>query len=244
MIIDVEGIVLDERAYGETSKIINVLTKDYGIIGMIAKGARSLKSELRSTTTKLTYGLFHIYYKEDKLSTLTSVDVLNRFKNIQKDITKISYATFALDLARQVVKQYYTQAIYEMLIAALLKIDEGFDPLVITNILELKYLEYLGVMPIVEACSVCGNKEGIVTLSVERGGYVCQNCHTNEKIVDVKTIKLIRMFYYVDISKITKLEISNSVKEELNSFLNDYYDKYTGIYLKSKNLLKDLNRIG
>ena len=178
MIIDVEGIVLDERAYGETSKIINVLTKDYGIIGMIAKGARSLKSELRSTTTKLTYGLFHIYYKEDKLSTLTSVDVLNRFKNIQKDITKISYATFALDLARQVVKQYYTQAIYEMLIAALLKIDEGFDPLVITNILELKYLEYLGVMPIVEACSVCGNKEGIVTLSVERGGYVCQNCHT------------------------------------------------------------------
>ena len=244
MIIDVEGIVLDERAYGETSKIINVLTKDYGIIGMIAKGARSLKSELRSTTTKLTYGLFHIYYKEDKLSTLTSVDVLNRFKNIQKDITKISYATFALDLARQVVKQYYTQAIYEMLIAALLKIDEGFDSLVITNILELKYLEYLGVMPIVEACSVCGNKEGIVTLSVERGGYVCQNCHTNEKIVDVKTIKLIRMFYYVDISKITKLEISNSVKEELNSFLNDYYDKYTGIYLKSKNLLKDLNRIG
>ena len=244
MIIDVEGIILDERAYGETSKIINVLTKDYGIIGMIAKGARSLKSELRSTTTKLTYGLFHIYYKEDKLSTLTSVDVLNRFKNIQKDITKISYATFALDLARQVVKQYYTQAIYEMLIAALLKIDEGFDPLVITNILELKYLEYLGVMPIVEACSVCGNKEGIVTLSVERGGYVCQNCHTNEKIVDVKTIKLIRMFYYVDISKITKLEISNSVKEELNSFLNDYYDKYTGIYLKSKNLLKDLNRIG
>ena len=87
-------------------------------------------------------------------------------------------------------------------------------------------------------------KENIITLSVDKGGYVCQNCYTNDKIVDTKTIKLIRMFYYVDISKITKLEVSNKVKEEINEFLDNYYDKYTGLYLKTKNLLKDLNRIG
>lgn len=55
--IEVEGIVLNTISYGETSKIINVFTKD-GIIGMIAKGAKTLKSSLRSTTDKLTYGIF------------------------------------------------------------------------------------------------------------------------------------------------------------------------------------------
>ena len=97
MIKDIEGIILDERAYGETSKIINILTKEYGIIGVIAKGSRTLKSELRSVTGKLTYGIFHMYYKENKLSTLISVDVLNTFKNIKKDIMKITYSSFILE---------------------------------------------------------------------------------------------------------------------------------------------------
>ena len=43
MIEKIEGIIISEQAYGETSKIINVLTPDKGIIGMMAKGARKLK---------------------------------------------------------------------------------------------------------------------------------------------------------------------------------------------------------
>lgn len=244
MIADIEGIILNERAYGETSKIINIITKDYGVIGVLAKGARTMKSELRSVTGKLTYGVFHMYYKKDKLSTLTSVDVKNSFKNIQKDITKITYASFLLDLTEQVMKQNYSTNIYDLLISALIKINEGYDPMVITNILELKYLDYLGVMPIIDECSLCGNKNKIVTLSVDRGGYVCSKCYSGETIVDVKTIKLIRMFYYLDISKIEKVDISNKVKEEINAFLDNYYDKYTGLYLKSKSFLRNLNRIG
>ena len=46
MIKSVDGIVVSETNYGETSKIINILTKE-GIIGIIAKGARSIKSPLR-----------------------------------------------------------------------------------------------------------------------------------------------------------------------------------------------------
>ena len=83
----------------------------------------------------------------------------------------------------------------------------------------------------------------IVTLSNIKGGYVCGECVTNEKIVSEKTIKLIRMFYYVDIDKISKLEISNYCKLEINEFLDNYYDQYTGLYLKSKQFLKDLNKV-
>ena len=42
------------------------------------------------------------------------------------------------------------------------------------------------------------------------------------------------MLYYVDVSKITKLEISEKIKKEIDDFTNDYYDRYSGIYLKSK----------
>ena len=80
MVEEVEGIVISEKAYGETSKIINVFTKEYGIIGMMVKGCRTLKSPLRSVTDKLSYGKFTIYYKKDKLSILSEVNILNPFK--------------------------------------------------------------------------------------------------------------------------------------------------------------------
>ena len=112
--------------------------------------------------------------------------------------------------------------------------------MIITNIVELKYLDFLGVMPVLDRCSVCGSKTGIATISGDNGGYVCLNCVTNDFIVDEKTIKLVRMFYYVDISKIKELNIKNRNKLEINQFLERYYDRYTGLYLKSKNFLTQI----
>ena len=99
---DVLGIILKERDYGESSKILDVLTKEYGIIGVISKGSKKLKSTLSGVSTKLTYGTFHIYYKEDKLSTLTGVDIINPFINLKKNIINFGYATYLSDLVFQV----------------------------------------------------------------------------------------------------------------------------------------------
>lgn len=241
--IEVEGIVVSETNYSETSKVLNVMTKEYGLIGIMSKGCRNVKSPLRSVSTKLTYGKFIIYYKKGKLSTLKEVTIINPFKNLKKDITKISYASYLLELSEQVQKQNNNEGIFNLLIESLKKIDEGYDPLVILNIIELKYLDYLGIMPVIDSCAICGKKTNIVTLSSYKGGYVCNNCYNHEKIVSEKAIKLIRMFFYVDISKITKLEVSDQAKNEINIFLNDYYDRYAGLYLKSKKFIRDLQKL-
>lgn len=240
---EVVGILITERSYSETSKIVTILTEELGLLSLIAKGAKTLKSSLRNVTTKLTYGTFHIRYKEKGLSVLLSVDIIDNLKEIKKDITKISYASFLLDLSEQVIKHSQHRGVFSLLRDSLLKINQQFDPQIISNILELKYLDYLGVMPILDECSICGSKQSIVTLSVDKGGYLCKNCYTNEKVLNEKTIKLIRMFYYVDISKISKLEIHEESKQEINEFLDLYYDKYTGLYLKSKAFLQNLNKI-
>ena len=243
MIEEVEGIIINERPYGETSKVINVLTNKYGIIGMMVKGCRTMKSPLRSVTGKLTYGKFFIYYKKEKLSLLSEVNVINNFNNIKKDIDKISYASFLLELSEQVYKQNQHSNIYKLLIDGLIKINDGFDSLVITNIIELKYLDFLGVLPVLDGCAVCGKQKDIITLSSDLGGYLCSKCRINEPIISTKSIKLIRMYYYVDISKIEKLEVSIESKKEISTFLDNYYDRYTGLYLKSKNFVKELAKL-
>lgn len=236
----VTGIVLSDTNYSESSKILNVLTKEHGKMGIISKGCRNLKSSLRSVSSKLTYGYFNIYYKKEGLSVLISVDIINDFSNIKQDLFKIGYATFLSDLTNQVLKETSSNEIFDLFINGLIKINDDFDPMIITNIIELKYLNYLGVMPILDCCSVCGSNKKIVTISSFAGGYLCVNCYKNEYIVDEKTIKLLRMFSYVDISKIKELNILPKNKNEINRFLENYYDRYTGIYLKSKDFLTQL----
>ena len=157
------------------------------------------------------------------------------------DIVKISYATYLMELTSQTYKQNPQPQIYNLLIEGLNKIEDGFDPLIITNIIELKYLDYLGIGINVDGCNICGNQNEIVTISGKSGGFICKGCYTNEKIISEKAIKVIRMFYYVDISKITKLDLSNQTVKEISEFLDEYYDLYSGLYLKSKAFLKTFN---
>ncbi|MBO6145608.1 MAG: DNA repair protein RecO [Bacilli bacterium] len=241
-ITKVKGIIISESNYSETSKLLNIFTKEYGLISAIAKGAKRLKSPLRSVTSKLTYAEFQLNYKEGKLSNLLVADVINPFNEIKKDLLKISYASFLLELTSQVAKQTNEKDLFDILEASLIKIEEGYDPMIITNILELKYLDYLGIKPELNSCAVCGSTK-VLTVSTNKGGFVCTNCHRNEKIVDKKTIKVLRMLYYVDISKISKIELNENTKEEIDTFINEYYDKYTGLYLKSKKFLKSIKNV-
>ena len=233
MLEEVEGFIFKETPYGDTSKIINVFTKEHGLISIMCKGAKSIKSKNRAVTLRFTYAKFNIYYKENKLSTFASADVINPLKKINSDIILISYLSYLVDLTSQVLKQSGDKAIYEDFINTVLKLDAGLDPLVLMNILEIKFLNYLGVGINLDECVECGNKTNIATIDGDKGGFVCLNCLTNERIVDKKVIQMLRMYYYVNIKSITKLEIADNIKEEINFFLNTYYDRYTGLYLKN-----------
>ena len=235
----VEGIIISELTYKDNSKIINIFTKE-GIIGVIAKGAKKIKNPFFGTTSKFTYGIFNIFYKENGLSSLVEVDLLNNYSKIKKDINLISYTTYIIELSTRVFKHEQNKNIFELCISCLNKINEGYNPLVITNIIKLKLLDYLGIKPVIDKCVTCGNKTDIITISSYLGGYVCKNCYKDEKVVSPKTISLIRILYYVDINKITKLDISDNIIKEINEFTDDYYDRYSGIYLKSKILLETI----
>ncbi len=237
----IKGIVINEYPFEENSKIINVFTEEK-IIGILAKGAKKIKSPFFSTTARFNYSNFNIKYKENGLSTLVDSDTINNYSNIKKDIIKISYVTYITELVTKVYKHDNNKNIYYLYISCLNKINEGFNPRIITTILKLKLLDYLGIKPIIDRCVVCGTKNEIVTISSYLGGLVCKNCLKDEEIMSEKAIKLLRMFYLVDIKKIDKIEVNKDIIKELENFIEDYYNRYTGLYLKSKDFLNEIKK--
>ena len=104
-------------------------------------------------------------------------------------------------------------------------------------------LEYLGIKPEIECCVTCKKTNDIITISSYKGGYLCKNCVSQEHVYQLKTIGLIRMFCLLDLSKITKIDIKDSIKSEINKFIDDYYERYSGLYLKSKELLEKIIKL-
>lgn len=249
-IIKVEGLVVGEQNYSESSKILKIFTKDLGIISVLSKGCKRTKSPFKEASSKLIYANFDISYKENGLSTLVGVDIIQIFKNIimdYHDLAKKMYSFIIVDLAVQVMAQKQidevdTEEVYSILISTIKKIDSGIDAKILLDIVMLKYLKYLGVLPNIDSCSMCGSTTDIVTMDAKSFGFICRECYNDEIIVNSKALKLIRMFLYVDIDKITNLNVGEEY-EDVHNFITQYYEEHTGIYINIKKQLLTLSKM-
>lgn len=233
-----KGIVLRETPYSETSKILSVLTEDYGLISIISKGCRNIKNKLRGVSNRMNYCEYTISYKEGGISTLIEGNTINSFKNIFGDMKKSIYCFYVMDLVSQVLNENNDKEIFYLLTSALIKINDGLSPELVSNILELHLLKYLGVSLNLDNCSICGNTTRLVTLSLQNSGMICKNCYKDEYLFSDKALRLIKILDKIDLSKIESLEITDDVVfREIDSFLHEYYSIYTGIYLNKKDKL-------
>ena len=236
----VEGIILYVTPFKESSEILQVLTKEYGLIGLLCRGSKKIKSKFLNKTRIYNYAKFFINYKNEGLSLVKEIDVIDYFTYFHQDITLITYLSYLGNLTYQVVKQDNDPEILNLLLIILKKISAGLDPLVLTNILEIKYLKYLGINLNLESCIKCGKNEHIKTLNGAVGGLICSDCYQKEYIVSLKTIVMIKNYQHINVEKIKEIKISPLVKTEINLFLSNYYETFTGLYVKNKELLNKL----
>lgn len=247
-LIKIKGIVVKENVYSESSKILKIFNEDLGIISVISKGCRKPKSNLKEGSSILTLANFDISYKEEGLSNLIGISDITHFKNIvlnYKDIDKKVYAFSILELTEQIINQKNLnrndlKEIYNIMTSSIKKIDELFNPLYIFDIVLLKYLKYLGVLPYLDGCVICNNKD-ILTISCLSGGFICKDHYNGEKLISDASLKLIKMFYLVDISKIKTLELDDEFND-VHKFIEEYYAIHTGVYVLIKKKLEIISK--
>ena len=235
MQVKTKGIVLSESPYSETSKILNILTEDYGLIGVISKGCKNIKSKLRGVSNKMNYCEYTISYKEKGLSTLIEGSSINTFKNIYVNMKMAMYSFYLIDLVNQVLKENNNKNIFNLLVNSITKINDGLSPELISNIVEIRLLDYLGVGIELDNCISCGSSDNLLTIDLTSGGVICKNCYKEGYVMNDKALHLMRLLKKIDINKLEKLEITDdTIFHEIDQFIYDYYTSYTGIYLKKK----------
>jgi DNA repair protein RecO (recombination protein O) len=241
-----EGIVLRTTDYGETNKIITLFTREWGKIGVMANGAKKPKSRLAAITQPLTYG-YYLVQKGSGLGSLQQGEMIASLRSIKEDIFLTAYASYVVELTDKSTDEKKSNPyLFELLLQVLTYLNEGYDPEIIKNIYEMKMLSTLGHYPVLNQCVCCGSQEGKFSFSIREGGMICHLCLEKDPYhlkLSPATVKLLRIFYYLDMSRLGNITVKPETKAELKKVIDGYYDEYSGLYLKSKKFLDQLDRL-
>jgi len=241
-----EGIVIRTTDYGESNKIVVIYTREAGKIAGMARGAKKPSSRLASVSQPFTYGYFLIQGGRG-LGTMQQAEIISSLRSIREDIFKTAYASYVVDLLDKGTGEKESNPfLFELLYQTMEYINEGFDPDIVTNIFEMKMLNVLGLYPEMNHCAVCGNTEAHFGFSIRENGLICHQCFERDPHffpLSQHAVKLLRLFYFFDIGRLGSISVKPETKKELKDVISLYYNEYSGLYLKSKRFLDQLDKL-
>jgi DNA repair protein RecO (recombination protein O) len=194
-------ICLRKVEYSETSQILALLSRDHGLLRVIAKGAhRTTKhgaSKFGGGIDLLDVGDAVFTHSPDKeLATLCEWTLRDGHLDLRRNLRAMYLGLYAAELVATLIEEHDAHAeLFGRLEQALAelqtpRVEEAFVTF------ELDLLRETGYLPQLESCDACGVRIGENSrafFSPASGGVVCRNCEgaTPDRIeVDPRVLRI------------------------------------------------------
>jgi DNA repair protein RecO (recombination protein O) len=181
-LVSTPAIVLRTYRYSETSKIVRLATRDYGVQSAIAKGVLRPRSPFGAALETLSEGVAQIYHKETReLQTLAAFDVTELRRGLAADLGRFAGATALAEVILKMAPPAPLPAAYDAFIQgldALASAPAGQADAVAVRWLWL-VVGVLGFAPQLDACVRDSNalaESGPIAFSIAEGGVLCPSC--------------------------------------------------------------------
>lgn len=174
----VEAVILSQSDYRDHDVLLRVMTKEYGLIGFIAAGARKMTSRNAGSIIPFTKAEIHFDYKEGKsLFRLKTARTRQFYRKIHDDLNLSAAAAVIGDVCTHMCEENTAGAKeeYELLDTALSLLSEGRSHVSVICLYISDMMKLFGIAPDVDECVHCGNTV-VNALSAKEGGFLCSDC--------------------------------------------------------------------
>lgn len=238
-----DAIILDSIRWKDTSKIVTMFSREYGIIKVIARGVYRNKSTFAGKLESLNRVEIVINSSSSRsLQILTEVDVIDSYNAIRPDLQRLPYALAILELIRQTIRESHVDTIfYDFIIVLLDGLRTIQKPVIIFIYFLLKLVSFLGFKPNLDECQVCNKTPSSDTsyFSLEKGTIFCQDCAEGAamlrkvKASDLELLKRLQNFPH---RKIDEFEVKDLPAQYFTTLLIDYLNFHTETNVTVKSL--------
>ncbi len=179
------AIVLRSRVYGESDKIVTFLTRDFGKLSAIAKGA--LRSRRRFVASLEPFTHVRLAFRarpHTELGFVESAEIQRAMRNVTRDLDRFAYSTYVLEVIDCMVEGREAEpAIFDLADEMLQTIDSSYPSPTQPDWLrffETRLLGLAGFEPHLDRCARCSvpapESDLRFHFDPRKGNLLCDRC--------------------------------------------------------------------
>ena len=243
---ETRGLVLYNRPFREDDKLVKIFTETSGKHMFFVRHATN--SKLSSVIQPLILANFILKINNHGLSYIEDYKGVSLFKEINADIYKLAYATYLVSLADAAISDaVYDAPLFAFLIKTLELMDEGLDYEILTNIFEIQILDRFGVQLNFHDCVFCHRVGLAFDFSHRYSGLLCPEHYEKDLYrshLDPNVPYLLNQFQTLHFDSLKTISVKPDMKQKRRKFIDEVYEDYIGLRLKSKKFIDDLDHWG
>ena len=216
MINSINGIVIKIRDYKDNDQILDVLTREYGHISLVAKGTKKPKAKLHYLISSI-YDFSFDYKENHNIFSIINSSLIKSYIAYDDALMNAFVSIFYEIIGK--FKDFSNSETYDNLEFLLNHINHS-NYLLLGSIFMSYVMKMNGIIPYVDGCVVC-NKKKVVSISNDLGGFVCEEHSQGNPSIDVDLLRDFRIICkasYKDYDSIKDYEISEQLFETLCQF--------------------------
>ena len=214
----------------ENDKIITVLSRELGVIGIYVKGAMRLKNRFHSATGLFTYSEFVVFEsRSSDLYQLNEAEVKNVFHRLSTNVEYLALAMYMSELVCEVdVSDDMNNEILRLFLNTIHMMTTGkWSVNMCKAAFEMRLMCDTGFRPDMLRCKTCGEYEKeVFFFDVENGDIVCPDCQkvyqTGRRILEKPLFMALRYLAYADLEKMFNFRLNAFFEEQLCSLCEAY----------------------
>ena len=158
MIRSSPAIVLRSWAYGESDKIVSFLTRDFGKIRGIAKGAKRSRRRFLNVLEPFTLVQLRFHQRSNSaLAFVHACDWVCVFRDITRTLAKIAHASYLVEITDELTRDGDDSlSLFDHLLDGLRFLEKNEASTEFITAFELTLLRLAGFQPTLEHCQRCG----------------------------------------------------------------------------------------
>ena len=181
-LISADAIILQTFAYGETSRILKLLTRTHGLQSALAKGTRGPRSRFGGVLEPFVEGTITLNFRENReLQTLAGFELRRARQGLGRELLRLGGASLLAELVLRTGSEEPQPALYDAVRDALDRLEaaEPQDTERLILMLVWQLVGMLGFAPELDTCLSCGRAIGAeeeTRFSYSAGGVLCTTC--------------------------------------------------------------------
>ncbi|MEX0906773.1 MAG: DNA repair protein RecO [Gemmatimonadota bacterium] len=176
-----DAIVLQCFPYGETSKIVRLLTRTAGVHSAIAKGASRQRSRY-AVLEPFAEGAASLYIRTTRdLQTLAGFELVRSRQSLGRDLMRFGGASLLAELVLRTASEDPHEGLFDAVSAGLDRLAAAAEPDLEVTVLAATWhaIALMGFAPELAACIECGcgiDEDLDISFDHAAGGLRCDRC--------------------------------------------------------------------